>query len=67
MAPKICVEVLSPYNDDEEMAEKRTLYFAAGAVECWICSEDGTMSFHSPTELLSTSKIRPGFPNRVKV
>lgn len=50
LAPEICVEVLSPYNDDEEMAEKRGLYFAAGALECWICAEEtGPWPLTTPT------------------
>jgi hypothetical protein len=30
-AQEICVEVLSPSNREDEMAEKRALYFEAGA------------------------------------
>ena len=67
LAPEICVEVLSPYNDDEEMAEKRALYFAAGALEGWICAEDGAMSFHGPAGELPASEFCPGFPSRVEV
>jgi Uma2 family endonuclease len=40
-APEICVEVVSPSNSERELAEKRELYFARGAREVWIVSEDG--------------------------
>lgn len=67
LAPEICVEVLSPYNDNEEMAEKRALYFEAGALECWVCAEDGAMSFHGPSGVLAASLFCPGFPARVEL
>ena len=67
LAPEICVEVLSPFNDDEEMAEKRALYFAAGAREVWLCAEDGMMAFYGPQGFLPASPVCPGFPLRVEV
>ncbi len=67
LAPEICVEVLSPNNDEEEMTEKRALYFEAGALECWTCAEDGQMTFHGPAGLLACSKFCPDFPAHVKV
>ena len=67
LAPEICIEVLSPYNDDEEMAEKRALYFAAGALEAWVCAEDGTMAFYHPDGKLEHSALCPDFPARVEV
>ena len=68
LAPEICVEVISPYNDQEEMDEKRALYFEAGASEVWLCAEDGRMSFYGPDGLLSDgSCFCPGFPTYVEV
>ncbi len=67
LAPEICVEVLSPYNDKAEMEEKRFLYFEAGALECWLCAEDGKMSFYGPAGVLSESRFCPGFPARVEI
>lgn len=67
LAPEICIEVLAPYNDDEEMAEKRALYFAAGALEAWICAEDGLMAFHGPAGRLERSALCPDFPARVEI
>ena len=66
LAPEICVEVLSPYNDQAEMDEKRALYFEAGAVEFWICAEDGRLTFHGHAGVLPASKFCPGFPSRVE-
>jgi len=45
VAPEVCVEILSPSNAREEMLEKRNLYYAAGALEVWLCHEDGRMEF----------------------
>ncbi len=67
LAPEICIEVLSPYNDDEEMAEKRALYFAAGTLEAWICAEDGTVTFYGPVGRLEGSVLCPDFPAHVEV
>jgi Uma2 family endonuclease len=43
-APEICVEIMSPSNSQEEMNEKINLYLAKGAVEVWICQDDGTVA-----------------------
>ncbi len=68
LAPEICVEVISPYNDKEEMDEKRALYFEAGASEVWLCAEDGTMTFYGPDGLLPGGSVFcPAFPARVEV
>ncbi len=68
LAPEICVEVLSPYNDQEEMDEKRALYFEAGAREVWLCAEDGRMTFYGPDGLLpGGSQFCPAFPALVEV
>ena len=68
LAPEICVEVMSPYNDQEEMDEKRALYFEAGALEVWLCAEDGQMTFYGPDGLLTGGSLFcPAFPARVEV
>lgn len=67
LAPEICVEVLSPYNDEQEMDEKRALYFEAGALEVWICAEDGGMTFYGPVGGLPCSALCPEFPARVEI
>jgi Uma2 family endonuclease len=66
-APDICVEILSPSNTKTEIAEKRVLYFDAGATEVWICNLDGSMSFFvGPDHQVSTSVRCPDFPDRIR-
>ena len=66
-APMICIEVLSPSNDEEEMAEKRQLYFNQGAKECWVCTENGTMQFYDSQGELRQSSLIPEFPQQVDI
>jgi Uma2 family endonuclease len=63
-APEICVEVLSPSNTPEEMAEKSALYFEAGAHEVWLCGLDGRIAFYTP-EPSAQSTICTEFPNHI--
>ena len=44
-APEICVEIVSPSNVQGEIDEKTRAYLAAGAVEIWIVSEDGSVRY----------------------
>jgi Uma2 family endonuclease len=65
IAPEICVEVLSPGNTALEMRAKRQLYFAAGALECWVCNLAGEMTFYqvqSPDTPVPHSQLCPQFP-----
>jgi len=64
-APEISVEILSPSDSAEEMIEKRTLYFEAGAKEVWICELDGRLSFYSAGELADNSEICTRFPKQI--
>ena len=69
IAPEICVEVLSPSNSVEEMRIKRQLYFDAGADECWVCDEQGHMSYYtaSDPETKKTQSVRsPNFPGKIE-
>jgi Uma2 family endonuclease len=68
-APGICVEVLSPGNNEAEFREKMSLYFDAGASEVWLCARDGAMSFFgSGSELpAQSSQLCPQFPNHVEL
>lgn len=45
-APELCVEIVSPSNSRQEMAEKIALYLDAGAGEVWIVFEDGQIEIH---------------------
>ena len=64
-APEICIEVFSPSNTAEEIAEKRALYFEAGAKEVWICELDGRMSFYCRGELMGASELCGQFPKQL--
>lgn len=66
VAPEICVEVHSSSGTNDEMDEKRALYFASGAVEVWLC-KDGTMSFYGRDGKLEKSALVPGFPLRIEI
>ena len=65
-APEVCVEIQSPSNSDAEMAEKRSLYFARGARECWLCDEDGNLSFFSQQEKMDSSQLFPAMADRLE-
>jgi Uma2 family endonuclease len=54
-APEICVEVVSPSNSKEEMANKAQLYLQAGAEEVWILWEIGTVDYYDKTGKLECS------------
>ncbi|MEO1495983.1 MAG: Uma2 family endonuclease [Planctomycetota bacterium] len=64
-APEICVEVLSPSNAPAEIDEKRSLYFAAGAAEVWVCDADGRMAFYNASGKIQTSALAPDFPAQI--
>ena len=65
-APDICVEVRSPSNSLEELAEKRAAYFRAGAREVWICDQTNTIEFFCPNGTIAKSKTCPKFPNKIE-
>jgi Uma2 family endonuclease len=65
VAPEICVEVWSPSNTTEEFITKRNLYFAAGALEVWICDSTGQVRFYDASGELEGSKIASGFPAQI--
>ena len=65
-APEVCVEIQTPANSDAEMADKRSVYFARGARECWLCDEDGNVSFFSRQEKMDRSQLFPAMPDRVE-
>jgi Uma2 family endonuclease len=65
-APEICVEILSPSNTRGEIEEKKQLYFDAGALEFWLCSEDGTMIFFTRDAPLTASLLCPDFPQKIE-
>jgi Uma2 family endonuclease len=61
-APEICVEIISPSNSKQALAEKMQLYFEHGATEVWVCDNQGAISFYGITEKLPRSKLVRKFP-----
>jgi Uma2 family endonuclease len=68
-APEICVEIISPGNTEAEIREKTALYFDAGALEVWHCTDTGKVSFFSSSQAGSVkdSKVCPRFPSQVNL
>ena len=46
-------------------SEGKQLYFDAGAVEFWLCSEDGAMTFSTRDAALPASLLCPEFPQKI--
>ncbi len=67
IAPEICIEVLSSSNTEDEMVEKRKLYFEQKAEEVWICSQEGKMRFYNPFGQIEKSNLVPKFPHKIKI
>ena len=57
VAPEICVEVVSPGNTQTEIDNKINLYLAKGAIEVWIVSEEGRISFFDKAGSAKKSKL----------
>ena len=64
-APELCVEIVSPSNSKQEMAEKIQLYLAQGAQEVWLCSEAGDLEFHTAAGQVERSALFPEFPGKI--
>jgi Uma2 family endonuclease len=64
-APEICVEIISPSNDDVEVNRKITLYLAKGAREVWICDDKGNVTFADHSGKLKKSKLVARFPSKI--
>ena len=62
VAPEVCIEVLSTSNTAEEMEDKRSLYFANGAKEVWMCDRHGHLRFYVPGAEREDSLLFPDFP-----
>lgn len=56
-APELCVEIVSPSNSRQELAEKIMLYLAAGAREVWIVFEDGQIEIYDASGRLERSAL----------
>jgi Uma2 family endonuclease len=66
IAPEICIEVKSTGNTLDEMEFKKKLYFAAQALEVWICNEQGEIAFFDQQSELAESLLVPDFPKQIK-
>jgi Uma2 family endonuclease len=66
-APQVCVEILSPTNTEDEMLDKKALYFEAGAEEVWLCDTEGRMRFFDADGEREASARAPGFPHEVEI
>ena len=64
LAPEICVEVLSSSNTEEEIREKRGLYFESGAEEVWVVDKEGRVRFFRQEEI-EASELVPEFPDQL--
>jgi len=66
IAPEICIEVLSLNNSQQEMDDKKALYFQAGAQEVWLCNEDGNIRFYSTNGKIEKSALVREFPSFIE-
>lgn len=64
--PELCIEVLSASNTEEEMQEKRVLYFEEGAQEVWTCNSEGELRFYDESGARSSSALAPTFPDAIE-
>lgn len=65
--PEICVEVQSESNTSVEMMYKKKLFIEKGALEFWLCDENGSMSFYGKDGPLKNSVLVPDFPMRIEI
>jgi Uma2 family endonuclease len=56
------VEIRSPSNSLEELAEKKAAYFRAAAREVWMCDQNNIIEFFGPKGLMAKSEICPRSP-----
>ena len=66
-SPLLCIEVFSPSNTLAEMGQKRRLYFATGAEEFWLCSQEGVFTFYDQNGEMSSSRLVADFPAAIEV
>ena len=65
LAPEVCIEVLSSSNTEEEIAEKKSLYFEKGAKEVWLCNRQSMIEYFAREGKLDKSAFFPLFPPRI--
>ena len=52
-------------NTEQEIADKRALYFGAGAVEVWECDQKGQIHFFTVEGQQTASRLAPDFPQQI--
>jgi len=67
IAPELCIEIISSSNTKIEMEEKKQLYLSAGAMEFWVCNEEGEVKFFDARGQLGNSNLVPSFPNKIRI
>ncbi|MEE4378257.1 MAG: Uma2 family endonuclease [Candidatus Competibacteraceae bacterium] len=65
-APEICVEIVSPSNNRDEMMTKVRLLLEAGAEEVWLVREDNGLEIYGTKGLMGDSEWIPDVAARVK-
>ena len=65
VAPEVCVEVLSRTNTGDEIDTKKALYFECGAVEVWVCNQQGQVQFFDRQGEQDTSALFPAMPKAI--
>ena len=75
IAPDLCIEIISPSEDEKDMARKIVEYFATGAQQVWhlfpesqratVYRSPTEMTEHQPEEILDGGDLLPGFRCRV--
>jgi len=56
-APELCIEIVSPSNSKQEMAQKTDLYLARGAQEVWIVYDNAQIEAFTHTGLCQRSQF----------
>ena len=65
LMPEIAIEVVSSGNTSRELEEKRRLYFEGGALEVWIVTAEGQVTFFVAEGQVEASHLAPAFPRSV--
>jgi hypothetical protein len=47
------------------MMHKKALFLEAGALEFWLCDNEGVMAFYAASGVLENSRLMPGFPKSI--
>ena len=62
-APELCIEIVSPSDSKQEVAQKTELYLARGAQEVWIVHEGAEIDIFTHTGQLTKSQFSDDLVN----